>query len=475
MTGNKSSLPPLRKSLSVRLLVLTALFVILSEILVFVPSIARFRESFLEQRLDAAHLASLALEATDNNLISKELERQILRSAQVEAVIVKRIRTRMIMLNGSSPPPVTARYDFRNPGPMVLIRDAFVTLWRGGGGNIHVIGPLPGGGERDFLEIIFDEQPLWLAMVEFAGRILGLTILISLVTASLVYWSLHRLLVKPMREITHSMVAFREAPEDVSRTVSPSGRSDEVGTAERELARMQEDLRAALKQKTHLAHLGAAVSRINHDLRNSLTSAQLVSDRLGQSGDPTVRRLTPRLVSALDRATELCTQTLKYGRSNEPPPRRIRFELAPLIDDIAIAAGLPENDRIRWRNRVEGGFEIDADPDHVYRVLLNLGRNAVQALAGAGKGGEISISGEQSDGVAVIEVSDSGPGLPKAAREHLFEPFAGSTRAEGTGLGLAISRELARAHGGDIELVESGPNGTTFRISIPDRNRGDQW
>lgn len=463
-----TSLPLIGKSLSAQLLVLTMLFVVVAEILVYVPSAARFRETFLNQRLDSAHLASLALEATENNLISKELERELLASAQVEAIIVKRLKTRMIMLSGSSPPPVIASYDLRDPGLAELLIDVFVTLARGGAGNIHVIGTLPGGADGEFLEIIMDEQPMWRAMIDFSGRILGLTIIISLVTAMLVYWAIHGLLVHPMREITQSMVRFRQAPEDVSRQISPSARKDEIGTARRELANMQEDLRASLKQKTHLASLGSAMSRINHDLRNSLASAQLVSDRLSRSADPSVSRLTPRLVKALDRAINLCTQTLKYGRADEPPPRRIRFELAPLIDDIGVDAGVSGTGAIEWLNQVAGDLEIDADPDHIYRALLNLGRNAVQALQDAGGGGEIKVSGRRANGVVTIEVRDTGPGLPPAARDHLFEPFAGSTRAGGTGLGLAIAHELIRAHGGDIALIESGPGGTAFKISIPD-------
>lgn len=469
MSTKRPSLPPPSRSLSARLLVLTILFVVLAEVLVFVPSIAGFRQDFLQQRLDAAHIASLALQATENNLISKELEQELLENAGVNAVIVKRLKTRAIMLRGIRPPPITARYDLRQSGPVALIGDAFATLARGGIGNIQVIGPLPGGSEGEFLEIILDERPLWRALVDFSGRVLGLTIIISLMTAVLVYWTLHRLLVGPMRDITTSMVAFREAPEDVSAAIVPSSRDDEVGTAQRELAKMQDELRAALKQKTHLANLGAAMSRINHDLRNSLASAQLVSDRLGRSDDPTVRRLTPRLVKALDRAITLCRQTLKYGRSDEPPPRRIRFELGPLIDDIGVAVGASGDQAIRWRSTIDNGFEIDADPDQIYRVLVNLGRNAVQAMTSAGVQGEIRVACGRHDDLATIDISDDGPGLPAAARENLFKPFSGSTRHEGTGLGLAIARELVRAHGGDLILVRSGPDGTTFRISIPDR------
>ena len=97
--------------------------------------------------------------------------------------------------------------------------------------------------------MIIDEKPMRAAMYDYAGRIITVSIVISLITAVLVYFSLHWLLVRPMRRMTHSMVDFRDDPEDPSRTIDMSDRSDEVGIAERELADMQSQLRAALRQK----------------------------------------------------------------------------------------------------------------------------------------------------------------------------------------------------------------------------------
>ena len=117
-------------------------------------------------------------------------------------------------------------------------------------------------------------------------------------------------------------------------------------------------------------------------------------------------------------------------------------------------------------------IEVDADPDQLFRILLNLVRNALQALESRdardpGRD-QIRITGRREGAVAVIEVSDTGPGLSDRARAHLFEAFQGSTRTGSVGLGLAIVAELVRAHGGDIRLVE-GTIGATFRVSIPDR------
>jgi signal transduction histidine kinase len=333
-----------------------------------------------------------------------------------------------------------------------------------------VVGPAPMGGE--FVEIVLDEAPLRKAMVDFSIRILILSLIISAITAALVYLTLHILLVRPMRRMTANMVAFRAEPENPVRIIAASARTDEIGTAERELAAMQLDLANMLQQKSHLAALGLAVSKINHDLRNLLSSAQLFSERLAKISDPHVQRFAPKLMLALERAIAFCQSTLSYGRVQEPPPDRRPVALEPLVEDVRETLGLDGGASVRWIGAVERGLMVDADPDQLFRMLLNLARNAVQALEGRdakdpGRD-QVRITGRREGAVAVIEVSDTGPGLPERARAHLFEAFQGSTRTGSVGLGLAIVAELVRAHGGDIRLVE-GTIGATFRLSIPDR------
>jgi signal transduction histidine kinase len=288
------------------------------------------------------------------------------------------------------------------------------------------------------------------------------------VTASLVYLVLLIVLVRPMRRITENMVAFRRNPEDARRVVEPSGREDEIGIAERELGAMQKEIRATLNQRAHLASLGAAVSKINHDLRNILANAQLISDRIGAIDDPTVQHLAPRLFASIDRAIELCTKTLKFGRADEEPPHRTRFALAPLVDEAREMAGLADGAHIRWVNAVPPDLAVDADRDHLFRILLNLGRNAVQAIEdGRGGEGDIRVTARRAGDHIHIDMIDTGPGLPEKAKAHLFEAFSGSARSGGTGLGLAIAQELARGHGGHIDLVATGDKGTHFRVCIP--------
>lgn len=455
---------PLQGSLSRRLLVLTVLFVMLAEVLIFVPSMANFRLNWLEQRLAAAQIASLALEARPDNMVSPALREELLKNAQVYAVALHRDDARRLVLSEDMPPVVDTSFDLRDAMAMFLIMDAFETLFVGDGRVILVTGnPRFGAGES--IEIVFDETPLRHAMLRYGKNIFLLSLVISIITACLVFTALHFVLVRPMRRITENMVAFREDPEDARRVMAPSGRADEIGVAESELSLMQKEIRATLSQKAHLASLGAAVSKINHDLRNILASAQLISDRIGAVDDPTVQHLAPRLFASVGRAIDLCANTLRFGRAEEAPPRRMHLALRPFVDEI-VEAAWPDTGRIRWHNDVSPDLEIDADPDHLFRILLNLTRNAAQALAE--NGGDIRIAASRRGDHVHIDVADTGPGLPEKARLHLFEPFAGGVRDGGTGLGLAIADELVRAHGGHLELVESNASGTRFRICIPD-------
>lgn len=463
------SLPPEMpkpgQSLSARLLVLTTAFVMLAEVLIYVPSAARFRLDWLQARLAAAEIAVQALLAAPDNMVSPELEMRLLRQAGARTIVMKSPERRALILGMDPPGAIDAVYDLRHDSAAMLIGPALTALVRTEPRLLRVIGDARGDPKAQ-MDVLLDEAPLAMALRDFSWRILSLSVVISLFTAGLVFFSLHRLMVRPMRRLTLNMVAFRADPEDASRTFGASNRRDEIGIAEAELARMQQELRAALTQKTRLAALGVAVSKISHDLRNILATAQLVSDRLAGSSDPRVRQTLPRLVASIDRAIALCTQSLKFGRAEEPPPRRSVVPLAPLVDEVGESLALRADGPVRWRNRVADGLSVDADRDQLFRVLVNLGRNAQQAIEADG---EIGVSAWRQGNEILIDVADSGSGLSNAAREHLFEPFRGGARAGGIGLGLAIARDLVRAHGGDIELVETGPKGTRFRLRLPAR------
>jgi len=462
----------LRFSLSGKLLVLTILFVMIAEVLIYVPSVANFRVVWLKDRLATGYTAALVLDAAPNGVVSDALAKQILDSIGARAVAMKMgLRRRMLAID-DMPPPVADTFDMRNFTTVDAIVDAFAMMLNTKNNEMRVVGPAPMGGE--YIELIMDESPLKKAMLRYSTDILFLSLVISGITAALVYLALHYMFVRPMRRITANMIAFRADPENADRVIAPSSRIDEIGTAERELATMQIDLASMLHQKSRLAALGLAVSKINHDLRNLLASAQLFSDRLAKIPDPGVQRFAPKLMHALERAIAFCQSTLSYGRVQEPPPDRRQIPLEPLVEEVHETLGFGPEGPIRWIDAVERGLIVDADYDQLFRILLNLTRNALQTLESRDRAerdpgrDQIRVTGRREGAVVVIEVSDTGPGFSEKARAHLFEAFQGSTRTGGTGLGLAIAAELVRAHGGEIRLVE-GTIGATLRLTIPDR------
>lgn len=464
METKKTKIPRFLRGLSARLLLLTIFFVMLSEVMIYVPSVSRFRLVYLEERIEAAQLASLALKVRPDYMVDDELRHELLMKAKLRGVVAKRKERRTLVLSEDMPPSVDAVFDLRDPTAVDLISDAFEVLMIGDQRTIRVIDNFPDGGEGN-LEVILDEGPLYHSMVRYSTNILELSIVISLLTAGFVYLSLHFLMVRPMRRLTASMVAFRKAPENERVMIGESRRGDEIGTAQRELHHMQLEVSGALRQRARLAALGAAVSKVNHDLRNMLATAQLVTDGLNIVEDPTVRRVAPRLMRAIDRAINLCTRTLNYGKAEEAPPICGRFTLKELVEEVRETLGVTTDSPVAWDNGISPDFEVNADREQIFRVLMNLGRNAVDAMT---DGGEIRFSASRENGQAVIDVSDSGPGLSDNARQHLFEPFAGSSRKGGTGLGLVIARELVVGHNGTLVLSKSDDAGTHFRIEIPD-------
>jgi signal transduction histidine kinase len=461
----------LHLGLSGKLLGLTILFVMIAVVLIYVPSIASYRVNWINDRLAAAHTAALVLEAAPSGMVPESLRRQLLESIGAKSVVMKTGQQRRLLAVSENPTALQQQIDLRHVSAFGAVVGAFETMFlRKDHDLIGAVGPAPMGA--DFIEIVFEEGPLRDAMLTFSVNIMMVSLLISGITGMLVYFSLNFLLVRPMRQITANMTAFRENPENPARVIAVTERRDEIGLAERELNAMQRDLALMLQQKSRLAALGLAVSKINHDLRNLLSSARLFSEGLSSLPDPRVQRFAPKLMHALERAIAFCESTLSYGRVQEHPPDRKPIELEALMSEVRETLGLISDAQISWIVAIERGLMVDADYDQLFRVFLNLSRNAMQALATRLPNDpvrdQIRITGRREGAVVVIELSDTGPGFPPKAREHLFEAFQGSTRSGGSGLGLAIAAELVRAHGGEIRLIE-GTLGATFRVTIPDR------
>ncbi len=462
----RSAAPRAGISLSTRLLAMTVVFVVLAEVLIYVPAITSFRNNWLIDRLSSARTAALVLEAAPADMIPEGLVNELLNSVGAMAIAMKIKDTRRLLALSEEPPMTRRSYDMRDMRLLTLIRDSFDTLLFGDHRAVRVIGWAPMGG--DFIEIAIDETPLRQAMLRFSGTILMVSLLISALTAVLIYLALNGMIVRPVRRLAKNITQFAARPDDATRIIVPSGRSDEIGQAEYELASMQTTLVQQLRQRQRLAELGLAVSKINHDLRNLLTSAQLMSDRLASVAEPTVQRFAPKLIAALDRAISFCESTLAYGRVQEAPPAPRPTNIATLVEEVHSL--LPLNDQTEWQTDIDPGLTATIDPDYLFRVLLNLSRNAVQALEREPcpdpAADRIMVKAACADHMLRMTISDTGPGIPLKVRERLFEAFQGSGRPGSTGLGLAIAADLVRGHGGSIRLIDDGA-GTTFAIELP--------
>jgi len=453
-------------------LILTTAFVMLAEVLIFVPSVARFREDYLLSRLERAQIASLTLLADD--MIAPALEAELLENAEVFNVVLRRDEASELILSSPMTRMVSESFDLRTETPFTLIRDAMRRLATPENQLIRVISePVREGGL--VIEVTMETAPLRRAMLAYGLNILILSAVISIITASMLFFAVRRLMVRPIKGVVGHMISYSQAPEDARRVIEPSARVSELREAEVALHDLQTQLTGALKQKERLAQLGGAVARISHDLRNILTTAQLFADRMEMSNDPGVQRAAPKLVGSISRAVNLCESTLTFGKAEEPAPALTHVVLADVVGEVfdseRLAAGAHD---ISYGEDVPATFTLRADPEQLYRILSNLVRNARQAIVGQGGEGEISIQASEDAREWFIKVKDTGPGLPERAQEVLFQPFAGTSRKGGTGLGLAIAAELVRGHGGRLTLERTGPEGTVFVVCLPKGLDGEE-
>lgn len=452
------------RSLSGRFLILTVVFVMIAEVLIFVPSIARFRLDYLTDRMERAQIASLALLGA-TEVIDDEVEAALLENAGVLNVVVPRDGIRQLVLTSDLPGPVTKVVDLRDPSKLVLIRDAVMRFVMPGPEVIRVIAEPARGGE---IEAAIDTSALHAAMIVYGLNVLWLSFAISVLTSIFLFLAVRRLMVVPIKGLVAQMERYAEAPEDARRIIEPRSRIRELHEAETTLRDLETQLSQSLRQKERLAQLGRAVAKISHDLRNILTTATLLADRMEMVDDPTVRRVAPKIVKSLTRAVNLTEGTLAFGRSEEAPPALMMVDLAPFFDEICESEQLAVDPAlVTIRHDVPPGLHARLDPDQMHRVLGNLIRNARQAIQATGRPGEVCVEAGETDDGWIIRVRDTGPGLPPKARENLFQAFQGNVRKGGIGLGLAIAQELVQGHGGRLTLERTGKDGTVFAVSLP--------
>ena len=454
--------------LSARLLLATLLVVVLANAVIVPVLLANRQRDWLSEKVAAGELASFVVNVPQGK-VTQQVKQQILKTAGLVAVGVRASDGVMReVLAPAKQRKADYGIDLRQEDLLSQMSGALDTLF-GGGDRLVEVQDRPHYLSGEVVEIQVPDAPLQSILVDNARELLLGAILTSVMAGALVYLFLTFFLIRPIQRITRSMERFRADPEDPAAHLPPSGRHDEIGRAEVELDRMQSDLSAALASRARLAALGEAVAKINHEMRNMLTSAQLASERLATSGDPVVARTLPRLERALERAVTLAANVLAFGRSEEPPPAPRPAPLRAALESAAEDAQLSD-EGVRLRAGVDETAQVLADPDQLHRILVNLMRNAREAIEGAPDKlghGVVGVGLTVEGGVSVIRVTDDGPGLPERAQANLFQPFLGSARRGGAGLGLAISRELAQAHGGDLVLVETGASGTVFDLRLP--------
>ena len=459
--------------LSGKLLLLTIPLILIAEILIYVPSIANFRLNRLNDRLAAANTAALVLDASPSGMVPDTLARQVLDSIDARAVAIKMGQQRRLLASSNLPTTIDHVVDMRDVTPWAAIVDAFVVMLESGNQTIRVIGPAEGGAQ--FIEVVIDEAPLRIAMYRFSSNLLLVSLTITSLTTALIYLALHFLFVRPMRRLTANMVNFRRDPESpaVDRGARPARRRDRPRRARivRHAARSGVD--AASEEPARRAR-----PRGVEDQPRSAQPAGVVAVvvrpalQRARSAGAAIRAEAGALAGARDRVlpVDAVLRPCPGGGARSPHGADRAGGQRGARDRRA--GHRRRLSSITWVSAIERGLTIDADPDQLFRVLLNLVRNAAQALESQPRSDaalqQIRITGRREGSVTILEVSDTGPGVPQKARDHLFEAFHGSVRAGGSGLGLAIAAELVRAHGGDIKLVE-GTLGATFRISIPDR------
>jgi signal transduction histidine kinase len=455
--------------LSVKIIMTIVIVILAVEVVIYLPSAAGYRTSWLDDRLRVGVVAARVLDAVPDAMnLPRMLTDRLLTSAGAQAIVYRHEgQSQLIELVNAETPREAVTVDMRIRDPATQILGTLDTLLNGGERTIRIVGEEIGQQER-IVEILMSEAPLRAGLLTFSRNLFFLSLILAIITSVVLYVLVSRILIAPIRRLTANMVSYRQAPENAALIVSPTPRRDEIGIMEQELAAMETDIFSMLRQRKHLADLGLAVAKINHDLRNTLTSAQLLSDQVATLDDPKVQRLAPRLVQSMDRAVAFAQSVLDYGRQNVTPPRPVPVDLHLLIDEAAFDAGLVAHPAIRFVNAVPDAVSISVDPDQFARIFVNLLKNAREAFEANSStlSPTLEVATAETAETLTISVTDNGPGLPPRARENLFVAFEGSARAGGTGLGLAIARELAEAHGGRLSYVPQD-RGTRFEVTLP--------
>jgi signal transduction histidine kinase len=308
------------------------------------------------------------------------------------------------------------------------------------------------------------------------GRTLVVIIALTLAAGLLASWLISRSLARPIRELTGAMAVVGSGRLD--HPVNATSR-DEIGELARAFARMTESLRhnvttlertqAQLVQSEKLASIGEMAAAVAHGLRNPLASLRAAAQLVRRHPDsPSSREHLDAIVEEVDRLDRRISHLLSFSRPApyHPMPERIERVVENLLP--ALAEPMRER-RVELQIDLPPGLpEVRVDPMQLEQAVLELVSNALDAMPDGGRLrlGAHATNGGPEGGEVVVEISDTGPGIPAHVLPSVCEPFF-TTRQEGTGLGLAIARRFVEQNGGRLEIASTPGSGTTVRVRLP--------
>ena len=351
-----------------------------------------------------------------------------------------------------------AEADRHELGQVFAGKEASSVLFRGKDGQLYKTGYAPlYKGEAVVAAVGVEGSPEYFEALARLRNVLLLTGLAVAALTILIAVLVARRITRPLRDLAEE--AHRIGHGDLETPIRTVAASDEVGL----LAGTMNEMRQGLFERDQQMQL--MLSGIAHEVRNPLGGMELFTGLLHEEldGDQGRLELLERIERELAYLKKVVEDFLDYARRRTPEMRGV--PLSPLLIQAAeiLSAEAAERGVDLTLDLPEGDLVVMGDAEQLHRVLLNLGRNALQAT---GEGKTVILAGRAvSDEEACMEVVDQGPGIPEEKREEIFAPFF-TTREKGSGLGLALARKVVMEHGGRVELESAKDQGSTFRVIL---------